>query len=151
MINFAIRETGLEKQLLDEIFKLEEPKLEEEKVKIKNIEEDKSKQITTENEILTMLSKSEANLLEDDVLIEKLRKSKTNSDKVQDRLEKTEATMKKIEERKGSVSQERQIGSSHLIHSLGSPSDQQHVAVLTRGLERNIRVEHANENGKLYM
>jgi dynein heavy chain len=98
LINFAIRETGLEKQLLDEIFKLEEPKLEEEKVKlIKNIEEDKSKQITTENEILTMLSKSEANLLEDDVLIEKLRKSKTNSDKVQDRLEKTEATMKKIE------------------------------------------------------
>lgn len=84
--------------MLDEIFKLEEPKLEEEKVKlIKNIEEDKSKQIATETEILMMLSRSEANLLDDDLLIEKLRKSKTNSVKVEERLEKTEATMKKIE------------------------------------------------------
>ena len=99
VVNFTVKESGLEEQLLGIVVQAEMPQLEQNKnAQIEKIASNKVTIQQLENTILRMLSESKVNLLEDVALIDTLQSSKEKSDEVKQALEQAEINMKRIDE-----------------------------------------------------
>lgn len=97
VVNFTVKESGLEEQCLGIVVKAEQQQLENTKNEvIQKIATNKQTIIELEDKILRMLSESKVNLLEDVALIDTLQSSKETSDEVKQALEQAEITMKRI-------------------------------------------------------
>ncbi|GIY61832.1 dynein heavy chain 2, axonemal, partial [Caerostris darwini] len=95
IVNFTIKEKGLEDQLLPLIVLHERSDLENRKEKLVHSIRDCKKQLSEiEDTVLRLLSASTGSLLDDEVLVEALQKSKTAALEIEEKLssnEKTEA------------------------------------------------------------
>lgn len=99
LINFTVKESGLEEQLLAKVVELEQPNLEKSKSEqVQKIAKNKKRLIDLEDKILDALSNSKVSLIEDVSLVQNLESSKNTADEVQQSLESSEQTMKKIDE-----------------------------------------------------
>lgn len=99
VVNFTVKQSGLEEQCLGIVVKAEQPSLENTKNEvIAKIATNKNTIIELEDTILRMLSESKVNLLEDVALIDTLQSSKETSDEVKTALEQAEITVKRINE-----------------------------------------------------
>lgn len=99
LINFTVKESGLEEQLLAKVVEMEQPSLEKNKSEqVQKIARSKKKLIELEDQILSMLSNSKVSLIEDVELVKTLESSKNTSDEVKQSLESAEQTMKRIDE-----------------------------------------------------
>jgi len=91
LLNFRVTREGLEDQMLSIIVQMEEPAKEQQRQR--NIEEyilNKEKQKRTEDVILKLLNEAEGDLLEDEVLIDTLQKSKVESKETEEKLRRQE-------------------------------------------------------------
>ncbi len=99
VVNFTVKESGLEEQCLGLVVREEQPSLETNKNDVvQKIASNKAKIIELEDTILRMLSESKVDLLEDVALIDTLQSSKEISDEVKQTLEQAEIMMKKIDD-----------------------------------------------------
>jgi dynein heavy chain len=99
LVNFTVKQAGLEEQLLGIIVRAESPSTEEQKDKtVQKIAQNKIELIECEDKILSSLQNSGSNLLEDDVLVMVLQDSKEKSEEVKQILEQSESMMKRIED-----------------------------------------------------
>jgi len=97
VVNFAIKEEGLEDQLLDVVIRMEKPKLKELKdTLVINIDTGKKTLIELEDELLRLLNESEGSLLENDELFQTLASSKVTSASVNEQLESALTTQAEI-------------------------------------------------------
>ena len=102
IINFTVTMDGLESQLLGSVVKLERPDIEEKKVALMlQMAEDKRQLQILEAKILQMLSESEGNILDDEVLINTLSESKLTSIAIGERVADAEITEIEINETRG--------------------------------------------------
>ena len=93
IINFCVKEEGLEAQLLGIVVQEEEPKLETQKSElVLRVAAGKKKLTELEDEILHLLSSAEGSLLDDPTLVDVLQVSKTTSIEVTEQLEVAEET-----------------------------------------------------------
>jgi dynein heavy chain len=98
LVNFSIKQDGLEQQLLGTVVHLEQPKLEEQKNElVLRVAAGKRKLVDLENLILRLLSEATGSLLDDDELVKTLQSSKTTSIEVNEQLAVAEATEIKID------------------------------------------------------
>jgi len=98
VVNFAVKEKGLQDQLLGIVVKMEEPKLESDKAELaKTVAAGKRKLVELEDQILSLLKTAGADLIEDEGLIEALQLSKATSEEVKQKLQVSEKTEKKID------------------------------------------------------
>ena len=98
IINFAVKEQGLEAQLLGAVVRKERPELEEQKdTLVINIAKGKAKLQELEDEILRLLNESQGSLLDDVVLVDTLQVSKVTSNEVTQQLAVSEETEAKID------------------------------------------------------
>lgn len=106
IINFAVKEQGLEAQLLGAVVRKERPELEEQKDKLViNIAKGKAKLQELEDEILRLLNDAQGSLLDDEQLVNTLQVSKVTSNEVTQQLIVSEETEEKIDTaREGMVS-----------------------------------------------
>lgn len=99
LINFTVKESGLEEQLLAKVVEMEQPSLEKNKSdQVQKIAKSKKKLIELEDEILSMLSNSKVSLIEDIGLVKALESSKSTADEIKQSLESAEQAMKRIDE-----------------------------------------------------
>eukprot|EP00605_Chrysophyceae_sp_TOSAG23-4_P002255 GSChrysophyteH1.ASY1.ANO1.2499.1 assembled CDS len=99
IINFTVTMQGLTDQLLGDVVKAERPDIEERKVQLMlNMAEDKKQLAALEAKILKMLSESEGNILDDEVLINTLSESKLTSIAIGERVAEAELTEVAINE-----------------------------------------------------
>ena len=99
IVNFSVKEEGLEAQLLGLVVQKEEPALEVQKSKlVVEVANGKRKIIELEDLILKMLSETEGSLLDDENLVTTLQESKETSTAVTKKLKVAEVTEKKIDE-----------------------------------------------------
>ena len=97
IINFTVTMRGLEDQLLGAVVRKERPELEEQKDRlIVSMAADKKQLKELEDKILQLLSASEGNILDDEVLISTLNESKVTSGLISSRLVEAEETEKNI-------------------------------------------------------
>jgi dynein heavy chain len=83
IVNFAVKEKGLENQLLGIIVKRERPDLEEQKSQlVTSMAAAKKKLMELEDEILFLLSTAQGSLLDDEKLVNTLQSSKVISEEV---------------------------------------------------------------------
>ena len=102
LINFTVTFDGLESQLLGDVVAIERPDIEEKKVQLLlQMAEDKRVLSELEAKILQMLSESEGNILDDEVLINTLAESKVTATAIQDRVAEAEVTEQEINEARG--------------------------------------------------
>lgn len=93
LVNFAVKEQGLEAQLLGIVVRKEKPQLEEQKDSlVRTISTGKRTLIDLENELLRLLNESRGSLLEDAELFNTLQTSKATSIAVQESLQVSETT-----------------------------------------------------------
>ena len=93
IVNFAVKEVGLEDQLLGTVVRKERFDLEETKSKLViDIASGKGKLKDLENEILRLLNESKGSLLDDVVLVNTLQESKVTGNLVTQQLEDAEKT-----------------------------------------------------------
>jgi dynein heavy chain len=98
IVNFAVKEQGLEAQLLDTVVKKERPDLDKQKNElVVKVAQGKRTQAELEDLILHMLSTATGSLLDNVELIETLDRSKTTWEEVNESLVVAEETSKKIE------------------------------------------------------
>ena len=98
LVNFAVKEQGLEAQLLGIVVRKEKPQLEEQKDKlVMAIAKGKRQLIDLENELLRLLNETRGSLLEDAELFSTLQTSKATSIAVQESLETAETTEVQID------------------------------------------------------
>merc|ERR1711892_1230978 len=98
IINFAVKEQGLEAQLLGAVVRKERPELEEQKdTLVINIARGKAKLQELEDEILRLLNEAQGSLLDDVVLVDTLQVSKVTSNEVTQQLAISEETEAKID------------------------------------------------------
>ncbi|XP_063042411.1 dynein axonemal heavy chain 2 [Engraulis encrasicolus] len=98
IVNFAVKEQGLEAQLLGIVVRKERPDLEEMKdTLVINIASGKRKLQELEDEILRLLSEATGSLLDDVQLVNTLQTSKVTATEVQEQLETSEHTEIKID------------------------------------------------------
>ena len=98
IINFAVKEQGLESQLLGIVVGAEKPELEEDKDKlVRGIATGKKKLIELEDQLLRLLNETKGSLLENDELLSTLEISKQTAKTVQEQLITSEATEKDID------------------------------------------------------
>jgi len=103
IVNFSVKEKGLEDQLLGIVVEREEPKLEVQKARlVTQVAASKKKLVDLENEILQLLANAEGSLLDDDNLVIKLQDSKKTSTSVTKQLKVSEETEIKIDEARNS-------------------------------------------------
>ncbi|XP_039277425.1 dynein heavy chain 2, axonemal [Nilaparvata lugens] len=87
LVNFTIKEEGLEAQLLGIVVRKEKPKLEEDKtLLVQNITSGKRMLIELEDELLRLLNESEGSLLDNLELINTLQTSKETSTSIKEQL-----------------------------------------------------------------
>ncbi|VUZ53452.1 unnamed protein product, partial [Hymenolepis diminuta] len=99
LVNFMITNEGLNDQLLGIVVARERPELEDEKNKlILQGAANKKKLKELEDQILTVLSSSEGNILEDESAIQVLNSSKELSNEIAEKQAFFEETEKKIDE-----------------------------------------------------
>ena len=99
IINFTVTMKGLESQLLGDVVRMERPDIEEKKVALMlQMAEDKKQLQMLEAKILQMLSESEGNILDDEVLINTLSESKLTAIAIGERVTEAEATEAEINE-----------------------------------------------------
>ena len=99
LINFTVTMEGLESQLLGEVVAAERPDIEQKKVQLLlQMAEDKRLLQALEDKILKMLSESEGNILDDEVLINTLSESKLTATAIGDRVAEAEITEQEINE-----------------------------------------------------
>ncbi|GAB5580480.1 dynein axonemal heavy chain 2 [Prionailurus iriomotensis] len=93
IVNFAVKEQGLEAQLLGIVVRKERPELEEQKDSLViNIAAGKRKLKELEDEILRLLNEATGSLLDDVQLVNTLRTSKMTATEVTEQLETSETT-----------------------------------------------------------
>ena len=97
LINFTVTLSGLEDQLLGLVVREERPELEKQKDElIVAMAEDKRLLEELEDKILRMLSASQGNILDDEVLVNTLSSSKTTAIQIGNRVERAEITQREI-------------------------------------------------------
>jgi dynein heavy chain len=98
IINFCVKEEGLEAQLLGIVVQEEQPKLEVQKSElVLRVAAGKKKLTELEDEILHLLSSAQGSLLDDANLVDVLQVSKTTSIEVTEQLEIAEETEQQID------------------------------------------------------
>ncbi|CAN9505279.1 unnamed protein product [Ophioblennius macclurei] len=98
IVNFAVKEQGLEAQLLGIVVRKERPDLEEQKDSLViSIASGKKSLQDLEDEILRLLSESTGSLLDDVQLVNTLQTSKVTATEVAEQLESSEQTELKID------------------------------------------------------
>ncbi len=98
IVNFAVKEKGLEDQLLAILVRRERPELEEQKsVLVTSMAAAKRKLVELEDEILFLLATAQGSLLDDEKLVNTLQSSKTISEEVTMQLAVSEQTEKRID------------------------------------------------------
>ncbi|XP_053218034.1 dynein axonemal heavy chain 2 isoform X2 [Podarcis raffonei] len=98
IVNFAVKEQGLEAQLLGIVVRRERPELEEQKDNlVLNIAAGKRKLKELEDEILRLLNEATGSLLDDVQLVNTLQTSKVTATEVTEQLETSETTEIKID------------------------------------------------------
>ncbi|XP_045081518.1 dynein axonemal heavy chain 2 isoform X2 [Coregonus clupeaformis] len=98
IVNFAVKEQGLEAQLLGIVVRKERPELEEQKDSLViNIASGKRKLQELEDEILRLLNEATGSLLDDVQLVNTLQTSKVTATEVSEQLETSELTEIKID------------------------------------------------------
>eukprot|EP00599_Poterioochromonas_sp_BG-1_P017876 CAMPEP_0173166600 /NCGR_PEP_ID=MMETSP1105-20130129/22117_1 /TAXON_ID=2985 /ORGANISM="Ochromonas sp., Strain BG-1" /LENGTH=3828 /DNA_ID=CAMNT_0014087887 /DNA_START=639 /DNA_END=12125 /DNA_ORIENTATION=- len=99
LINFTVTMLGLESQLLGLVVKAERPDIEQKKVQLLlQMAEDKRQLQMLESKILQLLSESEGNILDDEVLINTLSESKVTAISIGERVAEAEITEQDINE-----------------------------------------------------
>ncbi|KAG4103981.1 dynein heavy chain and region D6 of dynein motor-domain-containing protein [Neocallimastix lanati (nom. inval.)] len=99
IVNFAVKEQGLEDQLLGIVVKREKPELEEKKNNLViNVAMAKKKLVELEDEILYLLSTAQGSLLDDATLVNTLQSSKQTSQDVAQQLEVSVQTEAQIDQ-----------------------------------------------------
>ncbi|KAJ3123528.1 Dynein heavy chain 2, axonemal [Physocladia obscura] len=98
IVNFAVKEKGLEDQLLGIVVRREKPELEEQKnALVSNVAAAKRKLVELEDEILFLLSTAQGSLLDDEKLVNTLQSSKSIAEDVTQQLIVSEQTEKRID------------------------------------------------------
>ncbi|KAI9101992.1 dynein heavy chain and region D6 of dynein motor-domain-containing protein [Phlyctochytrium arcticum] len=98
IVNFAVKEKGLEDQLLGTVVRREKPELEEQKnTLVVNVAAAKKKLADLEDEILHLLSTAQGSLLDDEKLVLTLQSSKSIAEQVTQQLVVSEQTEKRID------------------------------------------------------
>ena len=98
IVNFAVKEQGLEAQLLDVVVRKERPDLDEQKNDlVKKVAAGKRTIAELEDQLLDLLSNATGSLLDNIEIINTLNDSKITSDEVTESLAVAEKTGKKIE------------------------------------------------------
>lgn len=98
LVNFIVKEQGLEAQLLNTVVKSERPDLDKQKNDlVVKVAQGKRTQVELEDQILYMLSTATGSLLDNVELINTLDQSKTTWEEVNESLKVAEETSKKIE------------------------------------------------------
>uniref|UniRef100_A0A9J7YNX9 Dynein axonemal heavy chain 2 n=1 Tax=Cyprinus carpio carpio TaxID=630221 RepID=A0A9J7YNX9_CYPCA len=98
IVNFAVKEQGLEAQLLGIVVRKERPELEEQKDSLViNIASGKRKLQELEDEILRLLNEASGSLLDDVQLVNTLQTSKVTATEVAEQLEISELTESQID------------------------------------------------------
>jgi dynein heavy chain len=98
IVNFAVKEKGLEDQLLAILVRRERPDLEEQKsTLVTSMAAAKKKLVELEDEILFLLSTAQGSLLDDEKLVNTLQSSKSISEEVTQQLVVSEQTEKRID------------------------------------------------------
>ncbi len=98
IINFAVKEQGLEAQLLGIVVRNEKAELEEEKDRmVLSIAANKNKLVELEDMILKLLNETKGSLLDNVELVDTLETSKATSKEVQEAVTNSEATEIKID------------------------------------------------------
>uniref|UniRef100_A0A3Q1IX48 Dynein axonemal heavy chain 2 n=1 Tax=Anabas testudineus TaxID=64144 RepID=A0A3Q1IX48_ANATE len=98
IVNFAVKEQGLEAQLLGIVVRKERPELEEQKDSLViSIASGKKSLQELEDEILRLLNEATGSLLDDVQLVNTLQTSKETATKVSEQLESSEQTERKID------------------------------------------------------
>jgi dynein heavy chain len=99
VVNFSIKEQGLEEQCLGIVVQEEQPTLEQNKNQlVDKIEKGQNELKALEDEILTKLQESKVSLLENVSLIQALQTAKETQENVASSLESSHNSMKKINE-----------------------------------------------------
>ena len=97
VINFAVKEDGMEDQVLGLVVKKERPDLEEKNQElIVNVAHGKKTLVDLENKILYLLSSAKGSLLDDASLVDTLQSSKVTSEEVGESLKIAETTQIEI-------------------------------------------------------
>ncbi|XP_053596859.1 dynein axonemal heavy chain 6 [Microplitis demolitor] len=97
LVNFTVTPSGLEDQLLAEVVKLERPDLEKQREElVEKISHDGIQLEKIEEKILSMLSGTQGNILDNEELVESLNNSKETSAIITSRLVESEKTEAKI-------------------------------------------------------
>lgn len=98
IVNFAVKESGLEDQLLGNVVKKEKPELEEQKNSlVVSVAAAKKKLVELEDEILFLLANAQGSLLDDEKLVNTLQSSKSTAEEVTQQLIVSEQTEKRID------------------------------------------------------
>lgn len=98
VVNFAVKQQGLEAQLLGIVVQKEQPLLEKQKSELViRVAAGKRKLVDLENLILRLLSESTGSLLDDEALVKTLQQSKVTSEEVTEQLKVAEETEVKID------------------------------------------------------
>ena len=98
VINFAVKEDGMEDQVLGLVVKKERPDLEEKSQElIVKVAHGKKTLVDLENEILRLLSSVKGSLLDDASLVTTLQNSKVTAEEVAEQLKVSEATKELID------------------------------------------------------
>ncbi|XP_046574741.1 LOW QUALITY PROTEIN: dynein axonemal heavy chain 2-like [Haliotis rubra] len=98
IVNFAVKEQGLEAQLLGIVVRKERPELEEQKdTLVRSIAAGKKKLVECEDEILRLLNETKGSLLDDEQLVNTLQTSKITSQEVSEQVQISEQTEAKID------------------------------------------------------
>jgi len=102
IVNFVVREQGLQAQLLGIVVQKEEPRLESQKSElVVKVAAAKKTLTELEDEILRLLFNVEGSLLDDEEIVLTLQRSKQTSEEVTQQLRVSEETEKKIDAARG--------------------------------------------------
>lgn len=97
LINFTVTMDGLQDQLLGQVLKKERPDVEQRKAElVVQMTEDKKLLVDLENKILSLLSESEGNILDDEILINTLAESKVTAVAIGERVAESERINQEI-------------------------------------------------------
>ena len=155
IINFAVKEQGLESQLLGIVVREEKPELEADKDKlVRGIATGRKRLIELEDQLLRLLNETKGSLLENDELLSTLETSKQTAKTVQEQLITSEATEKDIDaarEVRGSDGRQQRrclalelptvcrTSVDSILRSERLGQDRSHVSVLSRRLHRSLQ------------
>ncbi|CDJ66341.1 Dynein heavy chain 3, axonemal, related [Eimeria necatrix] len=99
VINFAITPEGLEDQMLGLVVTKEAPQLEERKAALAQSNADMRRELKDlQDKILQVMSQSQGNILDDEVLLNTLAASKQTSEEIQEKVQEAEVTEREIDE-----------------------------------------------------